>query len=179
MNTMDRRLRILVAYASKSGTTVEVAEAIGQALESDFTRVEVRPVEEVADIDWYDAAVIGSAVRVGKWLPVAVQFVAQHQEQLRRIPVAYFTVCLTMQEDTPENRQVVEGYMQPVYELVRPIAIGLFAGRMEPDKLGLVERLAVKVIKPPQGDFRDWEEIRHWAADLQPALAAGAALVRA
>ena len=172
MNTHDPRVRVLVAYASKSGTTAEVAEVIAEELTGEFTRVELRPMDEVQDLHLYDAAVIGSAIRVGKWLPAAVQFVDLHQHELRRIPVALFTVCLTMMEDTLDNRLLVEEYMRPVLKLVQPVTIGLFAGRMDPAKLGLAERLIAKTMQPPQGDFRDWDAIRLWAADLQPALLA-------
>jgi menaquinone-dependent protoporphyrinogen oxidase len=172
MNTHDPRVRILVAYASKSGTTAEVAEVTAQELEGEFTRVELRPMAEVQDLHLYDAAVIGSAIRIGKWLPTAVRFVELHQYELRQIPVALFTVCLTMMEDTPDNRLLVEEYMRPVLSLLQPMTIGLFPGRIEPAKLGMVERLVAKTMKPPQGDFRDWDAIRLWAADLQPALLA-------
>lgn len=175
MNTHDPRMRILVAYASKSGTTVEVAQVIAEELEGEFTRVELRPMYEVQDLHLYDAAVIGSAIRVGKWLPGAVKFVERHQYALRQIPVALFTVCLTMMADTLDNRLLVEEYMQPVLKLLQPVTIGLFAGRMDPAKLGLAERLIARTMQPPQGDFRDWDAIRLWAADLQPAFLAEAA----
>jgi menaquinone-dependent protoporphyrinogen oxidase len=172
MNAHDPRARILVAYASKSGTTAEVAEVIGETLAGEFIRVELRPMVEVQDLHLYDAAVIGSAIRASKWLPAAVEFVELHQYALRQIPVALFTVCLTMMADTPDNRLLVEEYMRPVLKLVQPVTIGLFAGRMEPARLGLAERLIARTVQPPQGDFRDWDAIRLWAADLQPALLA-------
>jgi menaquinone-dependent protoporphyrinogen oxidase len=172
MNTHDPRVRILVTYASKSGTAAEIAEVIAGELEGEFTRVELRPLAEVQDLHLYDAAVIGSAIRRSKWLPAAVEFVELHQHELRQIPVALFTVCLTMMEDTPDNRLLVEEYMRPVLKLLQPVTIGLFAGRMDPARLGLAERLIVQTMQPPQGDFRDWDAIRLWAADLQPALLA-------
>ena len=67
--------RTLVAYASRAGSTAEVAEAIGRTLAEDGAQVDVRLVKEVADLSPYRAVVAGSAIQGGKWLPEAMQFV--------------------------------------------------------------------------------------------------------
>jgi len=101
--------RILVAYASGTGSTGEVAEFIGQALGAEDVAVDVFPARQVADIEPYSAVVLGSSIRVGRWLPDAVQFVERHHDRLAQIPVAYFTTCLTMVEDNEDNRRTVMG----------------------------------------------------------------------
>jgi menaquinone-dependent protoporphyrinogen oxidase len=162
--------RILVAYASGSGSTAEVAEFVGQALDAKDVTVDVRPAHELSDIEAYSAVVLGSSVRLGRWLPEAVRFVERHHERLAQIPVAYFTTCLTMRDDTGDNRRVVLGYLQPVLRLspeIRPVGLGLFAGSLSP---------GLQAISPgpgPYGDFRDWEAIRAWALEIRPALIAG------
>ena len=164
-------MKILVAYATKAGSTAEVAAEIGRALESKGgCNVDVRPVDELQDVDGYDAAIIGSAIRAGKWLPEALKFVGKHQDALGQITVAFFTVCLTMSEDTEENRRTVAAYLDPVREIVRPVDLGLFAGVMDYGKLPFLLRLMMKVMKSPEGDFRDWEAIREWAGQVHDHL---------
>jgi menaquinone-dependent protoporphyrinogen oxidase len=107
---------------------------------------------------------------MGEWLPEAVKFVEMHRDALSRVPVAYFAVCMTMQNDTEENRREVMGYLDPLREMVQPKDIGLFAGAMDHSKLALVFRLMIKAIKVPEGDFRNWENIRDWAANVRPLL---------
>ena len=164
-------MKILVAYATKAGSTAEVAAEIGRVIESKGgCQVDVRPVGKLNGVDGYDAVVIGSAIRAGKWLPEATKFVEKHRDALGRVPVACFLVCLTLSEDTEENRRTVAAYLDPVREVVQPVEMGLFAGVMDYSKLPFILRLMMKAMKSPQGDFRDWEAIRTWAADLRPAL---------
>jgi len=163
-------MKILIAYASRAGSTAEVADAIGQVLRGNGIPAEVLPAGHVADVSTYRAAILGSAVRMGKWLPEAVRLVERNQAALAGMPTAIFTVCLTMQKDTPENRRVVEGYLQPVLQKVRPSSIGLFGGKMDYSRLGFIDRLIVsKMKKIPEGDHRDWKAIRAWAGGFRPA----------
>lgn len=87
--------------------------------------------------------------------------------------MAYFVVCLTMQEDTPEHRQEVSAYLDPVREKVpqiEPVDVGLFAGALDPGKLSLPFRLIMRAMKAKPGDYRDWDAIRAWATALRPKL---------
>ena len=88
--------KILVAYASAAGSTAGVAEAIGKTLVESGAQVEVRPMKDVNDLAPYQAVVAGSAIRDGKWLPEAIQFVQNHQAALARKPFAAFLVCMTL-----------------------------------------------------------------------------------
>jgi len=162
--------KILVAYASRAGSTGEVAEAIGQVLCEAGAAVDVRLAKEVTDLSPYRAVVVGSGIRVGKWLPEAVEFVERHREALSRMPVAYFLVCLTLKEDTEENRRTVAAYLDPVRDLVQPVDVGLFAGVMDYNKLPFIFRLMMKAMKSPEGDFRNWETIRAWAGQVHTSL---------
>jgi len=165
-------MKILVAYATKAGSTSEVAAEIGRVVESKGDcKVDVYPVGELKGVSGYDAVIIGSSIRAGKWLPQAIKFVAQHQEALSRVPVALFTVCLTLKEDTQENRRTVATYLDPVREVVQPVDVGLFAGVMDYAKLPFVFRLMMKAMKSPEGDFRDWQAIRAWADQVRARLA--------
>ncbi len=162
--------KILIAYASRAGSTAEVAEAIGQVLRGGGMPVDVLPAGQVASTNTYRAVIIGSAIRMGRWLPEAARLVEKNQAPLTGIPTAFFSVCLTMQKDTPENRRTVEDYMKPVVQKLRPLTIGLFGGKMDYSRLGFLDRLIVsKMKKIPEGDYRDWSAIRSWAAKFQPA----------
>ena len=164
-------MKILIAYATKAGSTAEVAAEIGRVIESKGgCQVDVRPVGKLNGVDGYDAVVIGSAIRAGKWLPEATKFVEKHRDALSQIPVACFLVCLTLKDDTEENRRTVAAYLDPVREVVQPVEMGLFAGVMDYSKLPFILRLMMKAMKSPQGDFRDWEAITSWATDIAAVL---------
>ena len=164
-------MKILVAYATKAGSTAEVAAEIGRVVESKGgCKVDVRPVGKSKEVDGYDAVIIGSAIRAGKWLPEATKFVEKQRDALSQVPVAFFTVCLTLSEDTEENRREVAAYLDPVREVLQPVDVGLFAGVMDYSKLSFLLRLMMKKMKSPEGDFRDWEAIRAWAGQVRARL---------
>ena len=162
--------KVLVAYASVSGSTGEVAKAIGEVLAQEGAMVQVQHVKDVTSLSGYDAVVLGSSIRAGKWLPEAMNFLGMHREALSEIPVAYFTTCLTMVQDTEDNRQIVLAYLEPVRQRapqIKPVGVGLFAGALDPTR-----QLAMPV-QGPQGDYRNWEAIRTWAEEICPALLEG------
>lgn len=163
-------MNILMAVASKHGSTYEIAEAIAEELRMDGYAVDVRHAEQAVSVDAYDAAVIGSAVYAGSWLPQAQQFVERHREQLLKIPVWLFSSG-PLGDEPPESM----GSPANLDELLATTdAHGhqVFAGKLDGRQLNLGERLIVRVVKAPFGDFRDWEAIRSWAHDVAAALAA-------
>jgi len=162
--------RILVTYATRAGSTAEVAEAIAKALSADGATVDVRPVKDILDLSPYRAVVLGSAIRMGRWLPEAFAFLKTHKAELHRLPVAFFVTCVTLTNNTVENRRTVDAYLDPVRAILRPVSVGLFAGAMDRSKLSFIDRLMVKAAKTPEGDFRKWDDIHLWGESLQGIL---------
>src|SRR6266496_1220515 len=121
--------KILVTYASRAGSTAEIADAIGRTLIQNGANVEVLPMQVVKDLSVYRAVVAGSAIRSSKWLPEAMQFVEDHRSELSKKPFATFTVCITLaMSNSDPYREVVTKWIQPVRAQVSPVSEGLFAG---------------------------------------------------
>jgi menaquinone-dependent protoporphyrinogen oxidase len=163
-NGMKRK--ILVAYASKLGSTGGVAQAIGEELATRGKSVDVKLVKDVKDISSYGTVLLGSAVRMGRWLPEAVDFLEQNADSLASKSVSYFTVCMTMQQDTPENRARAQAITSAARAIREPAAEGFFGGSMDFRKISFVEQMILRAKKVPEGDFRDWDAIRTWAKAL-------------
>lgn len=161
---------ILVAYATRYGSTAEVAEAIGDELRKADVAVDVLPVSEVQDLSPYRAAIIGSPIYMGKWLPESQVFIEQNQQHLRSIPVAYFTVGLTVSGATPETLRKAEASMDQVRMLVKPVDVGIFPGKLESGGLSFADRTVTKLIRAKTGDFRDWEAVRAWTQAVRTRL---------
>jgi len=168
--------KILVTYATRTGSTAEVAEAIGKTLTESGALVDVVSMKDVKDLASYRAVVAGSAIRGGKWLPEAMQFMHTHRVALTQKPFAAFMVCITLAMPGGEKyRQNVSAWLEPVRSLVNPVSEGLFAGvldfRKKPVTSGMLRmRLAVALGIFPKGDHRDWNAIHLWAKSLPPLL---------
>jgi menaquinone-dependent protoporphyrinogen oxidase len=168
--------KILVAYASRTGSTAGVAEAIGQTLAESGAPVEVRPMKDVQDLAPYRAVVAGSAIQGGHWLPEAMQFMQTHQATLARKPFAAFLVCMTLAMPSADKfRQGVADWLAPVRALARPVSEGLFAGALDISQVPsfkdrLKFRLSVAFGVWSEGDHRDWNAIRAWADSIRPLL---------
>jgi menaquinone-dependent protoporphyrinogen oxidase len=167
--------KILVAYATRQGSTAGVAEAIGKTLTDHGAHVDVRAMQDVRDLADYRAVVAGSAINGGQWLPEAMQFMREHQTALRQKPFAAFLVCMTLSMKNAAYREHVSTWLAPVRALVQPMSEGLFAGALDIKKIPSIgDRLKFKLSVVfgfwREGDHRDWNAIRAWADQLYPAL---------
>ena len=168
--------RILIAYASRTGSTASYAEEIGKALAGNGALVDVLPVRDVTGLAQYDAVLAGSAVRKSKWLPEAVDFLKTHRAEINAKPFAMFTVCITLaMSGADEYQKVVREWVAPVRALVNPLGEGIFPGLLDFNKLPfsldtLQLRLAVLLGIFPRDDRRDFAAARAWAAGLAPRL---------
>ena len=168
--------KILVAYASRAGSTAGVAEAIGKTLVEGGAQVDVLSMKVVKDLSAYQAVVAGSAIQRKQWLPEAMQFVEKYQAELALKPFAAFLVCMTLaMPNADKYHQFVMDFMRPVRNYVKPVSEGFFAGVLDLSKVPsfgdrLKFRLSVLFGVWSEGDHRDWEAIRAWANSIRPLL---------
>ncbi len=163
--------KILIAYGTAAGSTGEVAEAVAEEMGQLGAQVEVKPVEEVRDIGNYDAVIVGTAVRMFRILPKTKKFMKRNRKAIQKLPVAYFLVCLTMSDPTPENIQKAKDFAKPMRTIKEPVSLGLFGGCMDHDKLEGIFAQTMKSI--PEQDHRDWDQIRQWARETHKQLFGG------
>ena len=157
---------ILLAYATRYGSTQEVAESITAALREDGLEVDIQPMQEVKRLDNYDAIVLGAAIYSNRWHPDAHQFLSQHQETLRQRPAAIFALGPLSTGDRAmlRSRRQLERELEK-YPWLKPVTLEMFVGKLDPSKLGFFERLGSTA-----SDHRDWKAIRAWADALAAQL---------
>ena len=164
--------QVLVAYATRAGSTATVAERIAQILTDRGLTTNVQRVTAKSKVDLapYYAVVLGTAIRVGKPMPEIVSFAKQHRADLAEMRVAYFLVCGTLREDTPSNRAIVEAYLEPLRTICQPVSEADFAGAMDLHGLNPLLCWWLRRIGVQEGDWRDWPAIEAWAAQLADGL---------
>jgi len=155
--------KILLAYGTASGSTEEVAQAVADEMRQAGAEVNVQPVESVKEIAGYDAVVVGTAVRMFRILGKTKRFLRKHRQSLTEVPVAYFLVCLTMGEPTPENIAKATDYAKPMVETKAPVSLGLFGGCIDHEKMTDIFGKTMRSL--PEQDHRDWDQIRAWARE--------------
>ncbi len=159
----------LVAYASKMGGTKGIAEAIAQELQTAGIDVVVSDAGQVGAVDGYDAVVVGSAVYATRWRSEAVDLLARLAEAGTRPRTWIFQSgpfeSITDQADRPVPKRV----HRLAAALGAPV-VTTFGGRIEPaTATGFIARRMAA--GPQAGDYRDFAEIRLWAAGIAAALA--------
>jgi len=160
---------ILVAYASKHGATEGIARHIAERLGSRGKQATAVSVDGLADIGQPEAVVLGSAVYAGSWMKEAVEFAQAHRATLAQVPVWLFS-------SGPLGEEIKDGMEQirqlpELRELLDPKDHRIFFGALDIEKLGFGERMIVKAVKAPDGDFRDWDDIGAWAGEIAAQLA--------
>ena len=157
--------RVLVGYATRTGSTTGVAQAIGETLAKRGFAVDVKPLRENPSLAGYDAVVLGSAINGGKWLPEADAFVKSKRAELGAIPVAAFCVHIMNAGDDAKATRKRHAYLDALRQVVQPVDEGYFMGKgPSAEDTALVMRWAFRAFGGDgEGDCRDWDAIRTWA----------------
>jgi menaquinone-dependent protoporphyrinogen oxidase len=158
--------RVLIAYASRHGSTGEVARAIGRHFIGQKYAVDCRPILTVRGLLGYDSVLLGSAIRDLFWLPEAVSFAQRFRRDLAQLPTALFTVHMLALDDGETSTRQRLRYIDPVLQLFKPWDWAFFPGKIDFRSLGIRERKKSLTIKAPHQDLRDWPRIDRWAEQL-------------
>jgi menaquinone-dependent protoporphyrinogen oxidase len=156
-------MRVLVAVGSKHGATEGIGVAIGEALRAHGIETVVESTAAAPAPAGFDAVVLGSAVYAGHWTKDAKAYAEAHTADLVERPVWLFSSGPI--GDPPKPDEV------PVDVAAVQLATGsrrhrVFAGKLDKSSLGFGEKAIVMAFRAPEGDYRDWSEIRAWADEI-------------
>jgi menaquinone-dependent protoporphyrinogen oxidase len=167
-------MRVLVGYASRFGSTREIAVRIGAVIRSNGSDVDVRSTDEIESFDPYDAVVFGSGVYDGSWTPDATDLVRRHAAALARKPVWLFSVG-SFGDRHPIIGRLMRKEPKEISEFERsthPRDYRVFAGVIDLDHWPAWGRLLFMALGGHQGDNRQWPDIDAWAGGIAQTLGA-------
>lgn len=166
-------LKVLVVYATKYGSTAEIAEAIGDTIRQAGHDADVVEASQTDSLAPYAAIVLGSAVYAGMWRKEAVQFLKENQEVLASKPVWLFSSGPTGEGDPVE---LLSGWtfpegQQEIADRISPQDVAVFHGKIDLDEMSFGDKLIIKAVRGKEGDYRDWDAIRAWASGIAEVVA--------
>jgi menaquinone-dependent protoporphyrinogen oxidase len=167
---MERR--VLVAYGSKYGSTREIAERIGDVLRKAGLQADVVPADIAEGPAAFSAVVLGSAVYIGGWRKEISGYIKKYAGQLAQKPVWIFSSGPTGKGNAVEMMQgwIIPKGLKASVDAIKPRDITVFHGATNESKWNFLEKLAMKNVKAPLGDFRDWDAIITWANSIAAEL---------
>jgi|WetSurMetagenome_2_1015567.scaffolds.fasta_scaffold02786_9 menaquinone-dependent protoporphyrinogen oxidase len=158
--------RILVAYATRNGSTAEIALAVAKELENAGAAVTVSDMKTITSVADYTAVVIGAPLYMGNLVKEVKQFVGRHKESLQKRPIAVFAVGIAPKSPDPGAVGQATAALHVAIDPLQPVASIIFAGKVDTKKLSFIQRKMTELAKSPVGDFRDWAAIAAWAREL-------------
>jgi menaquinone-dependent protoporphyrinogen oxidase len=164
--------KILVAYATRYGSTQEVGEEVAARLRENGRQVDVQLMRNVQTLEGYRAVVLGAPIYIGKWHEDAHRLLSQHQKALVQRPVAIFALgpLGTDEKEMQGSRAQLDQELAK-YPWLTPVAVEMFVGRYDPAKLNFSHKLLAALPASPlhgraASDHRDWKAIRAWTSEL-------------
>lgn len=159
---------ILVAYATKHGTTRAVAEVIAGELRARSLSVTLCAVDDVHDLRAFDAVVLGGPLYHGHWHREASRFLMRHRLALEALSLAVFALDPSDgPEREPAHRERACGQLEGALRKapwLTPVDTQRFGAALDPSRLHSIFN------RTPAAEWRDWAAVRRWAAALPAAL---------
>lgn len=162
------RARVLVAAASKHGSTSQIADHIARNLRNRGLEVDSADAANVHSVDGYDAMVLGSAVYAGHWMREA-RDVADLLAEADSPPRLWLFSSGPVGDPPKPDEDPVD--VAAIAARTNPVEHRVFAGRIDRSLLGFGERAIAVALRAPEGDFRDWHAIAEWAETIARTIA--------
>lgn len=160
-------MNVLIAVESRHGATTEIGRVIAERLRERGIGTTMARVNEVSGVSGYDGVVLGSAVYTGHWLAGSKKLAAREHDLLLQRPVWLFSSGPVGDPPFPnEEPAEVDGLLA----LTGARTHRTFAGKLDRAELGFLERTMVSAVHAPEGDFRNWDEIRAFADEIATSL---------
>jgi menaquinone-dependent protoporphyrinogen oxidase len=164
---------VLVAFATRYGSTQEVAQSVAEAMRGEWLDVEVMPLREVRSLEGFHGVVLGAPLQMFHWHKDALDFLTRFHAALQTLPVAIF--ALGPFNDVEKEWTEVRGQLDKElakFPWLKPFQVKVFGGKFDPQTLRFPYNLVPGLKKLPAADIRDWDAIETWGRELSTVFLA-------
>jgi menaquinone-dependent protoporphyrinogen oxidase len=176
--------RILVLYGTSEGQTRKIADAMGDAMRAHGLDVDV--IEAAGSIDpkpsIYSGIIVAASVHGGAYQKPVGEWLRAHAVELRHLPTAFVSVCLSILSKNEAGRQEAEAIPRRFLDSVQwqPAIVKIVAGALLYRQYNFLIRWVMKRIVASAGgdtdtsrdyEYTDWNDVRVFARDFARRVA--------
>ena len=165
--------QVLIAYETSKGSTREIANAIAEEIRTAGWDAEAVEIKDSPRPEDYGYVIVGGPIYLGRIKGVR-GFVGSHEAVLSERLIGAFAVGMSFA--VPDKETQASG-RKALDEAIAPLAakhLGYFAGKIDMEKLSFIQKIMIKAVKSPVGDYRDWAAVKSWAQEIVKELKARA-----
>lgn len=166
---------ILIVYGTSEGQTRKISRFMGKLLEEKGHQVSLADASDnPPSPDEYDLVFIGSSIHIHEYQQSITDYVTKHVGMLNSKPSAFFSVCLAVASDIPEEheeaRQIAADFLEATGW--KADAVEQIAGALRYTQYNYFKRLIMRMIAKKEGgstdtkqnhEYTDWEAVKAFA----------------
>lgn len=171
-------MKILIIYGTSEGQTRKIARFLEDVLQEENHKVVIADAsDDPPPPSDFDAVLVGSSIHMHKYQRQVLDYVSKNVAQLNKKHSGFFSVCLAVASDLPEEHEEAEEIaMNFLYETGwRPSLKKHIAGALKYTQYDYLKRLVMRMIAKKQGEstdtsqdheYTDWDEVRAFALEF-------------
>ena len=155
-------MKILIAYASRYGSTKSIADRIRSRIEaSNVGDVTVDAVTNIVHLSDFDILIVGSCIHMGSWIGDGSNFIQDNHGYMRQhsMPVWAFSVGMPPKKEEKGEEVKIEKWLKKKVDIQ---GHKLFQGCYKMADMPWFWRLFFGCFRFKSEDRRDWDAIDGW-----------------
>ncbi|NIU83021.1 MAG: nitric oxide synthase [Candidatus Thorarchaeota archaeon] len=178
-------VKALIIYGTRNGATADTSELIAESLRQEGFEVKVINAknEKIQSVDEYELVIVGSGIQMGRWTNESEKYLENFQQELSQRKLAIFVssgAAHPLSEGEEKTREIQDARTNYLEQKAakynqKPIALGLFGGVYDFNKMSWIlrrtmsslkpqlEEAGLKETEPGRYDTRDFDAIHSWA----------------
>lgn len=171
-------MKILIIYGTIEGQTRKIARFMEEVLqEAKHAVVISNATEAPPSPKEFDMVLIGSSIHLHKYNSAIKHYVTEHVDELNKKPSAFFSVCMAVASNIPEEHEEVAKIASDFLEQTgwKTNTVWHWAGALRYTQYDYFKKLTMRMIAKKQGgatdtskdhEYTDWDKVKTSVLDF-------------